>query len=136
VEDEMIDAGRRAGDIDLVAFFLQAMQGVEGIEHLGGVADHKQDLGHRFLGYDGGMSRVWVEFYGLARLRAGVAEVNVAAATVREAIEAAERETGLRVIVSPELYLVSVNGDHFTTDLDEPLADGDGLLILGADAGG
>ena len=82
------------------------------------------------------MAGVCVEFYGLARQRAGVAEVNVAAATVREALEAAERETGLSVIACPHLYLVSVNGNHFTTDPDESLAAGACLLILGADAGG
>jgi molybdopterin converting factor small subunit len=86
------------------------------------------------------MSRVRVEFYGLARLRAGRAELVVGAATVRDALAAAQaacpglivlRDTGL----SPE-FLVSVGGTRFTTDLDQPLADGDSLLILGADAGG
>jgi molybdopterin converting factor small subunit len=37
--------------------------------------------------------------------------------------------------VSPE-YLVSLDGARFTTDLAEPLVEGDSVLILGADAGG
>lgn len=86
------------------------------------------------------MSRVRVEFYGLARLRAGVAELAVEAGTVREALAAAQAACpGLRVLrdnrVSPE-YLVSVGGTRFTADPDEPLADSDTVLVLGADAGG
>ena len=86
------------------------------------------------------MSRVRVEFYGLARLRAGVAELTAEAGTVGEALGAAQAACpGLRVLrdsrVSPE-FLVSVGGRRFTADPDEPLADGDAVLVLGADAGG
>jgi molybdopterin converting factor small subunit len=86
------------------------------------------------------MPVVQVEFYGLARLRAGRAELRVEAVTVGEALAAADAacpalhsrsETGL----SPE-YRVSVGGKHFTENLSERLADGDALLLLGADAGG
>ncbi|MBX9579162.1 MAG: hypothetical protein K2X87_02550 [Gemmataceae bacterium] len=83
------------------------------------------------------MPRVRVEFYGLARLRAGAAGAAVEAATVRDALRAAC--PGLAVVrdgrVAPE-YLLSVGGGRFTADPDEPLADGDSLLVLGADAGG
>jgi molybdopterin converting factor small subunit len=85
------------------------------------------------------MSRVRVEFYGLARLRAGVAETGVVAATVGEALDAVAESTGLRAIPGDAVareYLISLGGTRFTTDLDHPLADGDCLLILGADAGG
>lgn len=86
------------------------------------------------------MPRVRVEFYGLARLRAGVAELAVEAATIRAALEAASAACpGLRVLtdsgVSPE-FLVSLNGVRFAPELDAPLGDGESLLILGADAGG
>jgi molybdopterin converting factor small subunit len=86
------------------------------------------------------MSRVRVEFYGLARLRAGRAELTAEAGTVREAIAAAEAACpGLRVLrdnrVSPE-YLVSLGGARFTADPDESLADGEAVLVFGADAGG
>ena len=86
------------------------------------------------------MSRVRVEFYGLARLRAGVAEVAVEAGTLRAALEAVRAACpGLRVLtpagVAPE-FLISVGGGRFTTDPDEPLAAGDSVLVFGADAGG
>lgn len=86
------------------------------------------------------MSRVRVEFYGLARLRAGVAELTADAGTVRAALVAAQAACpGLRVLrdnaVSPE-YLVSVGGVRFIANPDEPLAHGDAVLVLGADAGG
>lgn len=86
------------------------------------------------------MPHVRVEFYGLARLRAGVANLAVEAATVRAALGAASTACpGLRVLidsgVSPE-FLVSLNGVRFGPELDEPLAGGESVLILGADAGG
>jgi molybdopterin converting factor small subunit len=83
---------------------------------------------------------VRVEFYGLARLRAGRAELIVDAATIGAALAAADaacpelqsrREIGL----SPE-YRVSVGGRYFTDNPGELLADGESLLVLGADAGG
>ncbi|HJZ56787.1 MAG TPA: hypothetical protein VKE74_17600 [Gemmataceae bacterium] len=84
------------------------------------------------------MSRISVEFYGLARLRAGVAELAVEAGTVRAALEAVQAAyPQLRVLsdtgLSPE-FLLSLGGERFTTDLNEPLCGP--LLILGADAGG
>jgi molybdopterin converting factor small subunit len=81
-----------------------------------------------------------VEFYGLARLRAGCAELIVTAATVGEALAAADaacpalrsrRDAGL----SPE-YRVSIGGRAFTDNPAETLGPGDSLLVLGADAGG
>ena len=85
------------------------------------------------------MALVRVEFYGLARLQAGVAELAVEATTVRTALEAVQVFCPrLRVLrdtaVSPE-FLVSVGGGRFVTDPDTPLSGGS-LLILGADAGG
>ncbi len=83
---------------------------------------------------------VRVEFYGLARLRAGRAELPVEAATVGAALVAADAACpGLRVLrdtgLSPE-YLVSVGGRRFTADLTESLTGGEPLLVFGADAGG
>jgi molybdopterin converting factor small subunit len=83
---------------------------------------------------------VRVEFYGLARLRAGRSELAVEATTISAALAAADaacpalnarRSSGL----SPE-YRASIGGRYFTDDLGEPLADGDALLLFGADAGG
>jgi molybdopterin converting factor small subunit len=81
-----------------------------------------------------------VEFYGLARLRAGRPELLVDARTVGAALTLADaacpdlrsrRDAGL----APE-YRVSVGGRYFTDNLGEPLAEGDSVLVLGADAGG
>ena len=88
----------------------------------------------------GSVPRVRVEFYGLARLRAGRVELLAEASTLAEALVAADAACPeLRVIrdnaLSPE-YLVSLGGTRFTTDLNEPLADGVAVLVLGADAGG
>jgi hypothetical protein len=86
------------------------------------------------------MPTVRVEFYGLARLRAGRAELLIEAATVGEALAVADAmcpqlhamsDTGL----SPEL-LVSVGGRRFTRDTREAIPDGQSLLVLGADPGG
>ena len=83
---------------------------------------------------------VRVEFYGLARLRAGRAELLVDASTIGSALASADaacpelrsrRDDGL----SPE-YRISVGGRSFTDNPAGPLADGDSILVLGADAGG
>ena len=81
-----------------------------------------------------------VEFYGLARLRAGRKELVVDAATVGDALAAADAECPeLRALCGGRIaatYLVSVNGEQFTTDTRVVLSDGDAVLIFGADAGG
>ena len=81
-----------------------------------------------------------VECYGLARLRAGRKELPVAAETVGAALAAADAECpDLRALCGGRIaatYLVSVNGEHFTTDARLALQDGDAVLIFGADAGG
>lgn len=83
---------------------------------------------------------VRVEFYGLARLQAGVTGFLVEAATVGEALVAVEATCpALKVVrdgwLSP-YYLVSVGGGSFTADLRAPCRAGDTLIIVGADAGG
>ena len=83
---------------------------------------------------------VVVEFYGLARLRAGRAELRCDAATVGAALAAADAACPAlhsrgEAAISPE-YRVSVGGRHFTENLMEPLGDGEALILLGADAGG
>jgi len=88
----------------------------------------------------GSVPRVRVEFYGLARQRAGCAGVSVEAATLGAALLAVEAQCPeLRPTrngaPSPE-YLLSIGGTRFTADLTASLTDGDCLLILGADAGG
>jgi molybdopterin converting factor small subunit len=86
------------------------------------------------------MPTVRVEFYGLARLRAGRAELLIEAATVGEALAAADAACpGLHTMRGGRLsleYLVSVGGTRFTRDTRAPIPTGQPLLVLGADAGG
>jgi molybdopterin converting factor small subunit len=85
--------------------------------------------------------KVTVEFFGIPRLRAGRAEVEVPATTVGEALAAVERACpGLAGLVeegrlAPH-YLLSLNGEHFGPDMGHALRPGDRLLLLSADAGG
>ncbi len=85
---------------------------------------------------------VWVEFYGIPRLRAGRATLEVRAGTVAEVLAATERACpGLSGLVqidgawSPG-YLVSLNGQEFIEDPRHKVREGDRLLLLSADAGG
>jgi molybdopterin converting factor small subunit len=66
--------------------------------------------------------------------------MHAVAETVGVALTAADAACPeLRVLtggrVSPH-YLVSVGGRRFTAELGEVLADGDDVLVFGADAGG
>jgi len=85
-------------------------------------------------------AQVRVEFYGLARRRAGRTEFQVKAKTIGTALLAIESACpSLRLIRDGELsgeYRLSVDGVRFTSDVNEPLAPGEALLILGADFGG
>ncbi|MBM80400.1 MAG: hypothetical protein CMJ78_07375 [Planctomycetaceae bacterium] len=83
-----------------------------------------------------------VEFYGIARARAGVAQVDIEAATLGAAVNllgqkfpdlASECFQGQQLRSG---YLANINGQQFTTDASHQLLDGDNLLILSADAGG
>lgn len=85
---------------------------------------------------------VTIELLGVPRLRAGRDAVGVEARSLREALEALASacpalDPGVvhRGKLSPH-YLVAKNGLHFTADPELPLAPGDVLLVLSADAGG
>jgi len=84
---------------------------------------------------------VTVELFAMARARAGRAELAVPARTVREALEgvaaACPGLAGLLVggCLSPH-YLLSLDGERFVADLDEPLPSGARLVLMSADAGG
>jgi hypothetical protein len=90
----------------------------------------------------GGAGRVTLEFFGVPRLRAGLAELEVEATTAAEALTAAERLCpGLGGLVLPAgrlapHCLLSLDGRRFLTDLAERLPPGARLLLLSADAGG
>ncbi len=83
-----------------------------------------------------------VEFFDVARSRAGVEAVEVEAATLGEALRAAaEQCPGLspeivRDGVLAEHWRASRNGREFLTGPEASLEPGDAVLILSAIAGG
>lgn len=85
---------------------------------------------------------VTIEFFGIARRRAGIERLDVEAVTLGEALdrvtERLPESTGefLREGRLAAGYLASRNGRQFISDRSAPLADGDSLLILSADVGG
>ena len=83
-----------------------------------------------------------VEFYDVARVRAGVSVAEVEGSTLRDVLRAAaERCPGLQGEVVDDGVLTrhwraSRNGSVFLADPDTPLEDGDAVLVLSALAGG
>jgi molybdopterin converting factor small subunit len=82
-----------------------------------------------------------VEFFGVPRQRAGIAEIDVEADTLGRLLATlATRMPGLAELIAvdrlhPSLA-ASLNGDRFISDPKTPLSDEDCVLILSADAGG
>jgi molybdopterin converting factor small subunit len=82
-----------------------------------------------------------VEFLGIPRERAGVADLELEAATLGQALALlAARFPDLGEFIAggslhPSLA-ANLNGDEFITDPRRALADSDHLLILSADVGG
>jgi len=82
-----------------------------------------------------------VEFLGIPRERAGVAEVELEAATLGQLLIVLERRfPPLRALVDSgglhSSVLASLNGDRFISDPLTRLSASDCVLILSADAGG
>jgi molybdopterin converting factor small subunit len=82
-----------------------------------------------------------VEFLGIPRERAGVADLEVEARTLGDVFDALiDRFPRLReLITGGELHpsvVANLNGDEFVKDRGRQLADNDRLLILSADVGG
>jgi molybdopterin converting factor small subunit len=84
---------------------------------------------------------VRVEFLGIPRERAGVAELELNAETLGQLLAALEQKfPALGTLVDagrlhPSI-LASLNGDKFVSDPHTPLSMGACVLILSADAGG
>jgi len=83
-----------------------------------------------------------VEFFDVARARAGVASVEVEAATLGDALRAA---AVLCPALDPEIvsdgalaphWRASLDGERFLDDPDTPLPEGASVLVLSALAGG
>ena len=85
---------------------------------------------------------VTIELFGVPRLRAGAERFTVEAATVGDALASLVHSApSLASLTTPggtldPAYRLCLNTDRFITDPATPLADGDALLILAADAGG
>ena len=85
--------------------------------------------------------QVTVEFFGVPRMRAGRAELTLPAGTVAELLAGIEDScpalSGLlrHGRLAPH-YLLSMDGQHFVTDMRQEIRPGDRLLLLSADAGG
>ena len=82
-----------------------------------------------------------VEFYGVSRERAGVAEVDVDADTLGALLGtlASRMPAFAELIVADRLHpslAANLNGDRFISDPETPLGDKDCVLILSSDAGG
>jgi molybdopterin converting factor small subunit len=82
-----------------------------------------------------------VEFLGIPRERAGMAELELDAATLGELLTTLERRlpTFGDVVESGHLrasFAANLNGDRFIRDPRTRLAADDRVLILSADAGG
>lgn len=82
-----------------------------------------------------------VEFLGVPRERAGIAEVDVQADTLGRLLGtlAVQMPALAELITVDRLHpslVASLNGDRFISDPGTPLSDDDCVLILSADAGG
>jgi molybdopterin converting factor small subunit len=82
------------------------------------------------------------EFYGTARLRSGLERVGARGATLGEALADLIRALPAlegTIVEGGRLgrhYRLSLNGRRFVSDPAEPLADGDSLIVMAAEAGG
>ena len=82
-----------------------------------------------------------IELLGLARERAGVAELELQADTLGHLLAALEaRFPALSDLIAADRLRPSIvanlNGDRFVSDPQTPLRESDCVLILCADAGG
>lgn len=83
-----------------------------------------------------------VELFGVLRHRAGVANVEVEAATLGQAVrEICRRLPQLEGVCDPSgrlsrPFLANVNGEQFVVDPATPLDTGDSLLLMSSDPGG
>ena len=83
-----------------------------------------------------------IEFFGIPRARAGVAEASAEGNSLGEVLSDLARQfpalteeciDGDRLRVG---YTANLGGDRFVTDPQTPVVDGDKVLLLSLDAGG
>jgi molybdopterin converting factor small subunit len=85
---------------------------------------------------------IQVEFFGVARSRAGVAKMTLDAGCLRDVLTQLQEQIPSLAelcIANDELapgWLLNINGAAFTRDLNTSLNDGDSVLMMPADVGG
>jgi len=84
---------------------------------------------------------MYIEFLGIPRERAGVAQLQIEATTLRQALRVVRTQLpALQELITPEglhpSLAANLNGDYFVNDLDTTLKEDDHVLILSADVGG
>ena len=82
-----------------------------------------------------------VEFLGIPRERAGVANLEIEAQTLGQLLNVlASRFPELRELITDDglhpSVVANLNGDEFVSDPGQELAESDRVLILSADVGG
>ena len=83
-----------------------------------------------------------IEFYGIARQRAGVEFFEVEGKTLGDVFDRLQAELpkfSAACLKDGKLrfgFLANVNGQTFSSKRETPLNDGDAVLFLSADAGG
>lgn len=88
------------------------------------------------------MPSIIVEFFGVARSRAGVASVTLDADCLQEVLVQLQDQLPVLAelcIDNGELasgWLLNINGAAFTRDLNTLVNEGDSVLLMPADAGG
>src|SRR5262245_4415477 len=97
------------------------------------------------IDYDAGMA-IRVEFYGIARQRAGISELSLAMpaeqvplSELLQQIAAAAPDLGSELLAGGKLHksiTANLDGTRFISDPATAICDGQSLLILSADAGG
>lgn len=85
---------------------------------------------------------ITIELFGVPRLRAGTERVSVEARSLGEAFRAlglacpALAPSVVDAGLLARAYMVAVNGIQLTADPETPLAEGDVVVLVSAEAGG
>ena len=85
---------------------------------------------------------VHIEFFGIPRSRAGVAQLDIDADSLQQALMAVAAQIpgwGAACLTEHGLQrglIANLNGQRFISDPATPLQHGDAVLILSADVGG
>jgi molybdopterin converting factor small subunit len=82
------------------------------------------------------MAAIVAEFFGVARLRTGVALWETTADTLGALVAQLQIQYPDLAPLLDQHILLNINGERFTRDLTHTLQDADHVLVMGADIGG